>query len=32
MLKINITSVGKIKDSYIREGILEFKKKVAKIF
>ena len=30
MLKINITSVGKIKDSYIREGILEFKKRLQK--
>ena len=30
MLKINVTAVGKIKDSYIKDGILEFKKRLQK--
>lgn len=30
MLKISITAVGKIKDDYIKEGILEFKKRLQK--
>ena len=30
MLKINIISIGKIKESYIKEGINEFKKRISK--